>query len=128
MTGRHPLSFEQLITIHSHEEHQRLVKYLKALGRLAIVIAASGMCAGGRIVNYLKALLTDPKTDVLFVGYQAKGTPGRDIQKYGPQGCYVFLDNRRIDIKAGVYTISGYSAHVDQQDLVNFVSGMGEMP
>ncbi|EAR60782.1 MBL fold metallo-hydrolase, partial [Neptuniibacter caesariensis] len=84
--GRHPLSFEQLITIDSHEDHLRLVEYLKASGRPAIVIAASGMCVGGRIVNYLKVLLDDPKTDVLFVGYQAKGTPGRDIQKYGPQG------------------------------------------
>lgn len=126
--GRHPLSFEQLITIDSHGDHKRLVEYLKSSGKPAVVIAASGMCAGGRIVNYLKALLPDPKTDVLFVGYQAKGTPGRDIQKYGPQGGYVVLDDRRIDIKAGVYTISGYSAHADQQDLVNFVSGIGGMP
>lgn len=86
------------------------------------------MCSGGPIVNSLKALLPDPKTDVLFVGYQAKGTPGRDIQKYGPQGGYVVLDNRRIDSKAGVYTISGYTGHADQQDLVNFVSGMGKVP
>ncbi|PIE23612.1 MAG: MBL fold hydrolase [Neptuniibacter caesariensis] len=50
-SGRHPLSFEQLITVNSHVEHIRLVQYLKRSGRPAIVIAASGMCAGGRIVN-----------------------------------------------------------------------------
>ena len=46
------------------------------------MIAASGMCAGGRIVNYLKALLGQARTDVVFVGYQAEGTAGRDILKY----------------------------------------------
>lgn len=126
--GRHPLTFDQLITVESHRQHMKLVNYLKSSGRPAIVIAASGMCAGGRIVNYLKALLADPRTDVLFVGYQANGTPGRDIQQYGPSGGYVFLDNERIDIRAGVHTISGYSAHADQKNLVNFVKRMRHKP
>lgn len=126
--GRHPLACEQLITVDSHKTHLKLVNYLKSSGRPAIVIAASGMCAGGRIVNYLKELLSDPRTDVLFVGYQAQGTPGRDIQKYGPAGGYVILDGERIDIQAGVYTISGYSAHADQKDLVNFVKRMQHKP
>lgn len=126
--GRHPLAFEQLITIDSHGDHQRLVHHLKQTGRPAVVIAASGMCAGGRIVNYLKALLSDEKTDILFVGYQAQGTPGRDIQVYGPRGGYVYLDDEKIDIRAGVHTISGYSAHADQKDLVNFVKRMRHKP
>jgi metallo-beta-lactamase family protein len=45
----------------------------------AVIIAGSGMCTGGRIVNHLKYCLDDPKNDLFFVGYQAKGTPGRDI-------------------------------------------------
>lgn len=126
--NRHPLAFEQLITVESHEAHTKLVKHLKASGRPSIVIAASGMCAGGRIQNYLKALLPDTRTDVLFVGYQASGTPGRDIQKYGPQGGYVFLDNERIDIRAGIHTISGYSAHADQADLINFIKRIYRKP
>ena len=126
--GRHPLSFDQLTTIDSHADHNRIVQYLKNSGKPAIVIAASGMCAGGRIVNYLKALIEDERTDVLFVGYQAQGTPGRDIQKYGPRGGWVELDGRRYDIKAGVYTISGYSAHADQKDLLNFIKRMRHKP
>lgn len=126
--GRHPLSFEQLLTINSHQDHLKTVEYLGKTGRPAIVIAASGMCSGGRIVNYLKALLDDERTDVLFVGYQAAGTPGRDIQTYGPKGGYVDLDGERIDIKAGVYTLSGYSAHADQKDLINFVKRMRHKP
>lgn len=126
--GRHPLSFEQLLTINSHQEHLNTIEYLQKTARPAIVIAASGMCSGGRIVNYLKALLGDQRTDVLFVGYQAAGTPGRDIQTYGPKGGYVNLDGQRIDIKAGVYTLSGYSAHADQKDLLNFVKRMRYKP
>ena len=126
--GRHPLSFEQLTTIDSHREHLQTVSYLANTGRPAIVIAASGMCAGGRMMNYLKALLPDKRTDVVFVGYQAQGTPGRDIQKYGPRGGYVYLDDERIDIRAGVYTLSGYSAHADQQDLLNFIKRMRYRP
>ncbi len=128
LQGRHPLSFEQLITIESHDEHQRLVNHLKQSGRPAVVISASGMCTGGRIQNYLEALLPDERTDVLFIGYQGKGTPGRDIQQYGPQGGYVILDGKRVDIRAGIYTISGYSAHADQTNLVNFVKRMRIRP
>jgi len=126
--GRHPLAFEQLLTVNSHADHARVVNHLKQSGRPAIVIAASGMCAGGRIVNYLKALLPDRKTDVLFVGYQAQGTPGRDIQTYGPRGGYVVLDGERVDIKAGIHTMSGYSAHAGQNDLLNFVKRMRFKP
>jgi metallo-beta-lactamase family protein len=104
------------------------VEYLANTGKPAIVIAASGMCAGGRMMNYLKALLPDARTDVVFVGYQAQGTPGRDIQKYGPRGGYVYLDGEKIDIRAGVYTLSGYSAHADQKDLLNFINRMRYQP
>ena len=127
-SGRHPLTFDQLLTVNSHHDHGRVVNHFKQSGRPAIVIAASGMCTGGRIMNYLKALLPDPKTDVLFVGYQAQGTPGRDIQKYGARGGYVYLDGERVDIKAGVHTMSGYSAHADQKDLIGFVKRMRWKP
>ncbi|MFD2632152.1 MBL fold metallo-hydrolase RNA specificity domain-containing protein [Idiomarina piscisalsi] len=118
---RHPLNFDRLMTVDDHSDHERVVNYLKSSGDPCIVIAASGMCTGGRMLNYLKALLPDPRTDVLFVGYQAAGTPGRDIQTYGPRGGYVDLDHERIDIKAGIYTLGGYSAHADQQELLDFI-------
>lgn len=141
-SGRHPLSFKQLMTIDSHQDHEKLLGHLKDSGRAAIVIAASGMCSGGRMQNYLQALLPDERIDVIFVGYQAKGTPGRDIQRYGPQfvqgekpGYVVFSEEGqpgqagdRIEIRAGVYTLGGYSAHADQKDLVNFVKRMRVRP
>ncbi|MBF0266830.1 MAG: MBL fold metallo-hydrolase [Gammaproteobacteria bacterium] len=132
---RHPLSFEQLITIDDHKTHLQTVDYLAKTARPAIVLAASGMCTGGRVVNYLKALLEDERHDILFVGYQAQGTPGRDIQVYGSIGGFthkghrgVELDGKKFDIKAGVHTISGYSAHADQQDLINFVKRIRHKP
>jgi metallo-beta-lactamase family protein len=126
--GRRPLSFEQMTTIDNHQDHLHTVDYLKRKARPCIVIAASGMCSGGRIVNYLKATIGDPRTDILFSGYQAVGTPGRAIQKYGKKGGYVVLDEKRYDIRARIHTISGYSAHADQKNLVNFIKRMRKRP
>jgi len=126
--GRKPLAFDTLLTVDSHHEHLKMVHHLARSGRPAIVIAGSGMCNAGRIVNYLKAMLGDERHDILFVGYQAEGTPGRAIQQYGPQGGYVELDGERYTIRARIETIGGYSAHADQQGLVNFVKGMKHKP
>ena len=126
--GRHPLAFEQLTTVADHAAHLRMVEALARSARPAIVIAASGMCSGGRIVNYLKAMLGDARHDVLFCGYQAAGTPGRDIQAYGPRGDWVELEGQRLDIRAGVHTLGGFSAHADQKDLLNFIGRMRTPP
>jgi metallo-beta-lactamase family protein len=126
--GRHPLAFEQLTTIGSHADHLAQVQALARSAQPAIVIAASGMCSGGRIVNYLKAMLGDARHDVLFCGYQAAGTPGRAIQAFGPKGGYVDLDGQRFDIRAAVHTLGGYSAHADQKDLLNFIGRMRTPP
>lgn len=119
-----PLVFQNLVNIGDHAEHRDTVGYLKESKLPAIVIAASGMCAGGRVVNYLKEFLGDPTTDVVFVGYQARGTPGRYIQDTD----WVKLDGRRYDIQAATHELSGYSAHADQSDLLRFVDGMQQPP
>ena len=126
--GRKPLAFEQLVTVDSHQEHQRVLDYLTRTARPAIVIAGNGMCSGGRIVNYLKAMLGDGRHHVVFVGYQAQGTPGQIIQTHGPEGGYVDMDGERVDIRAKIDTVGGYSAHADQQSLISFVTGMADWP
>ncbi|MGI2105410.1 MBL fold metallo-hydrolase RNA specificity domain-containing protein [Shewanella frigidimarina] len=126
--GRHPLDFAQLTTIDSHQDHLAVINYLDSVNKPAIIIAASGMCTGGRISNYLSRFLPKTTTDVLFVGYQAQGTTGRDIQEYGPQGGYVYIEEQRININATIHTISGYSAHADQHNLINFVKRMHHKP
>lgn len=127
-SGRRPLAFDQLITIDSHADHQKILSHLVSSARPAIVIAGNGMCSSGRIVNYLKAMLGDPRHDVLFVGYQARGTPGHVIQRFGPGNGYVEFDGQRYDICAGVHSIGGYSAHADQAGLVGFVTAMEQWP
>ena len=126
--GRQPLSYDQLVAIDSHEEHLANVRRLARSREPAVVIAASGMCAGGRVVNYLREMLGDPRHDVLFVGYQARGTPGHAIQTYGPRGGYVELDGERVDIRAGIHILSGYSEHADRDDLTRFVTRMRHLP
>lgn len=126
--GRHPLSFEQLTVINSHEDHLNAVDYLARSHRPCVVLAGSGMCAGGRVVNYLKAMLGDARNDVLFVGYQAAGTPGRDILTHWPEGGWVELDGNRYTIRARVHQVGGYSAHAGQSDLVRFVKGIPVAP
>ncbi|GAX62941.1 metallo-beta-lactamase family protein [Candidatus Scalindua japonica] len=100
-------------------------------GGPAIVVAGSGMCTGGRVVNYLKEFLPDSRNDILFVGYQACGTPGRDIITCGNNKMrhgYVTIDGKRIDVGAGVHEISGYSAHADKDDLVRWVMRFRNKP
>jgi metallo-beta-lactamase family protein len=65
---------------------------------------------------------------VLFVGYQARGTPGSAIQNFGPRGGYVDIDGERITIRAGIHSLSGYSAHADQNDLARFITRMRHLP
>ena len=119
--GRHPLSFDGLVTVDSHDDHLAMVEHVATTNTWAIVIAASGMVTGGRVVNYLKRLLTDPRHTVLFVGYQAEGTPGRRVQR-AESGSEVVLDGERMAVNAYVKSISGFSAHADQRNLIEFVS------
>jgi metallo-beta-lactamase family protein len=121
-TGRHPLAFDQCITIDSHQEHIRLVNRLASTEQAAIVVAASGMCTGGRVVNYLKSLLPLTSTDVIFCGYQARGTLGSALSQ---QPKSVSIDGDPIEVNATAHTISGYSAHADKADLTKFVEGIG---
>lgn len=125
--GRHPLDFRGLITIDSHKDHLNAVRVLSNTEYPAVVIAASGMCAGGRIVNYLKAMIDNPVHDILFVGYQARGTLGREILDTKVNQ-FISVDGSQKVLRAQVDQIGGYSAHADQQNLVDFVRRMKVKP
>ncbi len=126
--GRHPLSFDQMTVIDSHKDHLSAVEYLHETGRPCLVVAGSGMCTGGRMVNYLKSLLGDTRTDVVFIGYQARGTPGHAIQRCQDTKSHVRLDGRDYRVKARIHTLAGYSAHADQRGLVSFAARMRHPP
>jgi metallo-beta-lactamase family protein len=86
------------------------------------------MCTGGRIVQHLSSGIEDPRNDILFVGYMAKGTAGRRIQEHARNGGRVTLDGRERAVRAGVHVLGGYSAHADQQGLLDWVAATGAMP
>lgn len=120
-----PLVFENLTTIGDHDEHLSTMDYIERAELPAIILAGSGMCTGGRVVNYLQRFLGQPNADVVFVGYQGRGTPGRELQRGSRQ---VELAGQTLDVRASIHTISGYSAHADQRDLLNFATKMAEPP
>ena len=128
LAGRHPLSFANLTTIQSHRDHEKCVAHLSKTHRPTVVLAASGMCAGGRVVNYLKAMLEDPRHDILFVGYQARGTLGHQLQRMGPKGGKVKVEGESLKVRAKIHTIHGYSAHADSEDLFRFIATMKNRP
>lgn len=111
--GDDPLEFQGLFAA----RHGRASAAAKDIDGPAVIIAGSGMCSGGRIRGYLAEYLADPTTDVIFVGYQAKGTLGRDLQGGKDE---VSIDGRTIEVRAAINTISGFSAHADQDGLAEW--------
>ncbi len=123
--GDRPFSFKNLITVKDHETHLKVVQFLKKTAQPTIVVSASGMLSGGRIMNYLQALLPDERTDLLFVGYQANGTLGRRLIE-GER--HVVIDGEKIDVNAKIHVLKGFSAHADKNDLLAFVNGIKNAP
>lgn len=86
-----------------------------------IIIAGSGMMNGGRVIHHARHYLSDPKTTLLLVGYQAVGTLGRIIQD-GVNPVRILGDE--IDVKATIDQITGFSGHKDSDQLVAFVTSI----
>ena len=91
----------------------------------AIVIAGSGMCAGGRILHHLKNNIWRPMCHLLIVGYQARGTLGRRIVD-GAETVKLWGDEFRVRMQ--VHTIGGLSAHGDQADLIAWYKAFENKP
>ncbi|MFG6686681.1 MBL fold metallo-hydrolase RNA specificity domain-containing protein [Mariniflexile sp. HNIBRBA6329] len=93
--------------------------------RPKIIIAGSGMVTGGRVLTYLQQFIDEPSTTVLLVGYQAEGTRGR-LLKEGTHELRFF--GKYYPVKAKIKAIESLSAHADQNDLINWMSHIKNIP
>ncbi len=100
-------------------------KRLNSLEGPAIVISASGMATGGRVLHHLRNRLPDQHATVLFVGYQAEGTRGRRILN-GESEIKIF--GEMVPVRAQVRSISSLSAHADADELTIWVSKAASVP
>lgn len=93
--------------------------------RSKVIIAGSGMVTGGRVLTYLRYYIDKPETTVLLVGFQAEGTRGRLLQE-GAHEIKIF--GKYCEVKAQILNLSSLSAHADQQGLLDWVSGIKNIP
>ena len=91
----------------------------------AIIISASGMATGGRILHHLRRVLPDPKSTVLFPGFQAMGTRGRQIVD-GAEWVSIF--HEKVPVRARVAQLSGFSAHADRGEIMRWIGNFDQAP
>lgn len=125
--GENPFSFKQLKYIESLEESMALNRSSDP----AIIIASAGMCEAGRILHHLRHKVHNPSTTILIVGFMAEHTLGRkimerglDFQASGRKGKAPSLRilGKEYPLAARVHTMSGLSAHADQNELLTFLT------
>jgi metallo-beta-lactamase family protein len=119
--NRSPFDLPGLVMARSREDS-------KAINRIkgsAIIIAGAGMCTGGRIKHHLVRNISRPESAILFVGYQAQGTLGRQIVEGAPE---VRILGERHSVRARVSRIPGFSGHADREELLRWASFLKRPP
>lgn len=119
--GINPIGFDGLKTSVTAEDS----KAINFIEEPKVIISASGMCDAGRVKHHLKHNLWKAENTILFVGYQAVGTPGRSILDGAEQ---VKLFGEEIDVKAEICSLPGVSGHADNQGLMNWIGAVQPRP
>ncbi len=119
--GISPLATRRTRFVSSVEESKRL----NSRPGPAIIISASGMATGGRILHHLKHRLPDPRNTILLVGYQAEGTRGRRLLEGEKE---IRIHGEMVKVNAQVMSVSGFSAHGDWRELMRWMGGFRAPP
>ena len=117
----HLLDVPDLREAHTANE----LKALNSPRSPCIILSASGMATGGRVVHHLKHLLPDARNSVVLVGYQAVGTRGRDLAEGASS---LKMHGRYVPVRAEVTQVEGFSVHADADELLAWASSMPEPP
>ncbi len=115
-----PFLKEQLHAIGSHNERKEAMD-----SGPAVILTTSGMVTGGPVMSYLENLASDPDNSMIFVGYQAEGTLGRKIQNGRSP---IEVNGKTVEVNMDVETVSGFSAHSDRQQIINFCRNLRSSP
>lgn len=118
---RHPLRTTSMSTASSREESKRL----NSMHGPRIIVSASGMLTGGRVLHHALRILPDENATIIFVGYQAAGTTGRRIQE-GEQE--VRIMKNWVPVRCHVERVEGFSAHADWKAVLQWLSGLHTTP
>jgi len=118
---KHPLRTASMMTTSSRDESKRLNNMRGA----RIIISASGMMTGGRVLHHAMRILPDENATVVFVGYQAAGTTGRRIQDGESE---VKIMKHWIPVNCIIEKVEGFSAHADWQAVLRWLSGLQAAP
>ena len=119
--GGNPLDFPDLHFSRTAEESQAL----NDLDGGAVILSASGMCTGGRILHHLKHNVWRPDVHIVIVGFQAAGTPGRALVDGART---ITLMGEPLAVRAQVHTLGGFSAHAGQSQLVEWAANFRDRP
>jgi metallo-beta-lactamase family protein len=120
-SGKSPFDFPGLTRVRTTEES-------KAINRISgsiMIIAGSGMCNGGRVKHHLVSNISRRESTILFVGYQAVGTLGRQIVDGAK---IVRILGAKYKVKAKIVQINGFSAHADRDELLRWLSAIKNQP
>ena len=116
-----PFGFETL----NFTENVEQSKWLNNLKEPAVIISASGMMEGGRILHHLRNRISDPKNAILVTGWQAPNTLGRQVINREP---VVKIFGDEFPVKAEVKVITGFSGHADRDELLAWAGAMQKKP
>ncbi|HEX6043026.1 MAG TPA: MBL fold metallo-hydrolase [Pyrinomonadaceae bacterium] len=114
---KHPLRTHSMTTASTKQESKRVNDAEGA----RVIISASGMMTGGRVLHHAMRLVPNPEATIVFVGFQAAGTTGRRIQDGEPE---VKIMGQWVPVRCRIAKIGGFSAHADYGEVLKWLSGM----